>query len=113
MTLASQMANDWQFIDGVEDVSVTPRNPAGAAVTGVKALRRVQQADEFAQVGKTLGLEPNDMVWHLWASTMAGISPKNGDIITDSGGIVWTIKTVANTTLGTRWRTLCRRQATA
>ena len=111
MPLASDIANDFALFDGLETVTLTPRNPTGAAVANVKGLRRVQRQANIAASPGEMPSEPTDLVWHLWTASLGGAVPKNGDTLTDSAGVVWTILELHKTTLGTRYRAVCRKQA--
>jgi hypothetical protein len=102
------LADDWRLVDGIETVTFTPRNPIGAAVAGVRALRRVLTRHEISAMAE-LGVEPDDLVWHLWTETLEGAVPQNGDTITDAAAVTWTILVLAKTTLETRWRAVGRR----
>jgi hypothetical protein len=105
MTLS--LSDDWRLIDGIELVTFTPGNPTGVPVAGVRALRRVLQRNEISALAM-LGVEPDDLVWHLWDATLAGAIPRNGDTITDSAAVTWTILALGHATLDTRWRAICR-----
>jgi hypothetical protein len=109
MALADDIANDYQIIDGVEDVTVTPRTPAAAAQPNVKALRRAISRSEVF-FGGQVGISPNDTVFHLWVSTLGGIVPNPGDTITQAGGQAWEILSQQLQTLSTRYRCVCRKQ---
>lgn len=108
MTLAQDIADDYEFMDGVEDITFTPQNPVAAAVASVKALRGVLTRGE-QYLGATAGIEPSDVVWHLWASTLSGTVPKPGDKITDSDSASYRILSLQLMTLRTRWRCVCRK----
>jgi len=109
MTLATDIAGDHSVIDGTETVTVTPQNPTGTADSSVTALRRQLSRREL-QFSGIIGLTPDDMVWHLWETTMSMSSVKAGDLITDSASVVFTILSASKDTLGTRWRCPCRKQ---
>lgn len=106
MTLAADMANDYLFFDGVEDVSLGKRNPTVADVTGVKALRR-------PVTNKTLSgsamVEPSDAVFHVWTSTLSSNVPAIRDVLVASDGN-WRILQVSKESLGTRYRCLCTKE---
>lgn len=108
MSLAIDIASDWQFIDGIETVSVTPQSPPANAVTGVKALRRdLSRTDRLANAG----IEPDDTVFHVWVATMGVATDlQRGWLITQADGKVWTVQTASLETLGTRWRCVCRKR---
>lgn len=112
MSLSSDIASDFTLFDGLETVTLTPRNPDGAPVVNVKGLRRVAQQRNIAASPGAMPCEPTDLVWHVWTATLGGAVPKNGDTLTDAAGTVWTIVELQLTTLGTRYRAVCRRQVT-
>lgn len=111
MTIADDIAGDWEFIDGIEDVTHT--DSAGTATTEVKAARRDLNYREIS-LGGPAGLLPTDVAWELWAETLPSITPAQGDTITDSDSGVWTILSVqASIQLGAtviKWRAVCRKQ---
>jgi hypothetical protein len=113
MTLATDIANDYIFIDGIEDVTFQARlanqSASGSAVAGVKALARVVNY-RSRQDFESVGLTSTDLVFHLWDSTLSGNSPKEDDTITRADGSVWTILAASLETLGTRWRCPARRR---
>lgn len=104
--------NDWQYIDGIEEVTFTPRNRAGAVnATGVKALKRpLQKSDLLFASSLGVDLGPDDIVIHLWDVFLTGLKPQSQDFITDGDGVVYKILSTANQTLKTRWRCVCRVQ---
>ncbi len=109
MTISSDIAGDWQYIEGVESVSLTPQNPAAATIPGIKALRRVLTRGAIIAFA-AIALEPQDVPWHLWVATLHGVTPKNGDLITDGDGQKWTILAVSLETRKSRYRCLTRKQ---
>lgn len=114
MTIISDIAGDWQHIEGVEEVTFTPQNPAGAAIANVKALRR--QLSRGAQfLGGAAGIEPTDVPWHLWKYGAAGAekltSVKPGDKITESGGTSWRIISFTFSPRTNRWQCICRQDS--
>lgn len=110
MSIVSDIATDYQHIEGVENVTFTPRNPDAASINNVKALRR--ELSKSAQyLGASAGIEPTDVPWHLWATTLGAVVPKNGDTVTDSAGIVWRIKSLTFSPRTSRYRCLCRQDA--
>ncbi len=103
MSLASDIANDYEFIDGVELVTVTPDTPAATAQTNVKALQR-QLSRSDVYFGTQIGISPSDTVFHLWASTLGAVVPNPEDRITQSGGTVWRILSLQFSPITGRWR---------
>jgi hypothetical protein len=110
MSLASDIANDWNVIDGVEEVTITPDTPAATAVTGVKALQRqLTRQDVF--FGAPAGVSPSDTVFHVWASTLGAVTTINPeDKLTQAGPIVWRIISAQYSPITGRWRCICRKQ---
>jgi hypothetical protein len=109
VSLTTDIATDYQYIEGVETVSLTPQNPAATAKTGVQALRKAIGGDPL--VNATLGIDPSDVVWHLWSGTITGgYEPKNGDIITDADSAVFTILSVSYSIRSSRFICNCRQR---
>lgn len=108
MSVATDMADSWQYVEDVEEVTLTPKNPDGTPVASVKAKRRVMNKTTMQQFA-AVGIEPTDIPIHLWASTLGATVPKQGDWITDSGGTVYRIISLSLESLRNRWRCLCRR----
>jgi hypothetical protein len=110
MSLATDIQADYQFIDGVEDVTITPDTPATSAVTGVKALQRqLSRSDVF--FGSAAGISPSDTVFHVWASTMGALTTLNPeDKITQASGVIWRIISLQYSPITGRWRCICRKQ---
>ena len=108
MTIADDLATSYQYVEGVEVVSLTPKNPTAAAVANIKSKRRVLGKQSIQQFGGVIGLQPSDITIHLWKSTMGATVPKQGDWITDAGNVVFTILALSFESLQNRWRCLCR-----
>lgn len=111
MGLAEDIANDWEFIDGIETVSVTSQADGATAITGVKALQRA--SDRLARsFGTSVAITPNDVVFELWPAESGLTDIVPGDKITNEAGVNFTIMTAQLLTLKTRWRCVCRRFTT-
>lgn len=93
MSLTSDIAADWQYIEGVETVTLVPQNPDGAEVRNVKALMKATGGDSL-QESSSFATDPSTVTWHLWEATLQGVVPKNGDLIRDRFGDVWLISSV-------------------
>jgi len=96
-------------IDGVEAVTVVrPGSSASTAVAhALRQAMRTREADR-SQGHCTAG----DAVWHLPEAALAD-PPRPGDVICDAAGRRWTVLDVGQTTLGSRWRCVCRNLAVA
>ncbi|MCI0358645.1 MAG: hypothetical protein L0211_09185 [Planctomycetaceae bacterium] len=108
MSLTSDIASDWQFIEGVETVRVRPQDPEQAEVTNVKGLRKAMGGNPL--VNATLGIDPNDVVWHVWQATLEGVELKNGDLIFDSQQAEWTVLSVGQSVRSGRFICICRQR---
>lgn len=114
MTFLDDLRNDYLHQPGV--VTVTHTTAAGVATATVKAHVDLSGPTYKELQPGTLGIEPTDSVWHVWAATLA-TAPVQGDTITESGGTVWTILSVTDIAEGEpgrrliiRWRCVCRKQ---
>jgi len=107
MVLSTDIASDMATFDGTETVSLWDAS-ANTTDSSVTALRRALSHREVMLNGP-VGIEPDDLVFHLQGNTTA-ITPTSGDTITDSGSVVYTILSVSKETLGTRWRCVSRQQ---
>ena len=83
-------SNEWQYIDGIETLIYTPKNPDGTPVTGVKA-KRSHPATAGNSGGQVLGVEPQDFNFAVWIGTMDGTIPKDGDQLTDTDGVIYIV----------------------
>lgn len=114
MTFATDILDDFTNFDGIETVTLTPQNPAGTPVTGVQALRRALDKRTISLFGD-VAIEPTDVPIILFVGnadnvSLAGSVPKNGDKITDAAGDNWTIKSVGQRTMQSRYTCLCKKQ---
>jgi len=75
------------------------------AIPIAQALRQ----SRAAPCAQRSGAEPpaRDVVWHLPAEQLP-ITPRPGDVLVASDGRRWTVLTVEEATLGSRWRCVCR-----
>lgn len=116
MTFAADILDDFTIFDGLETVTLTPKNVDASPITGVQALRRAQNRQTISLFGD-LAIEPTDVPFILFVGSaanpsLAGAVPKGGDWITDADGIKWTIKGIGKQTLASRYTCLCKLQPT-
>ena len=117
MSLQTDIQRDWQFFDGVEDVTFTPRGNSEPALTGVKALRRAVSETAVQIFGGAIA-SPGTVVWHLWNDRGSGVDtlldasdePEPQDFITQANGTIWTITQVVYSPQTSRWQCLTVRQ---
>ena len=89
MALIDDISTDYTLIEGVESVTIQPQNPEAAAITSVKGLMRAMGGNPL--INAIVGIDPNDVTWHLWVATLQGYSPVNGDKITAADGTEYSI----------------------
>ena len=110
MTVAADVATDYQHIDGIEVVTFTDLDADETA--SVYALRGGLNYREtmMAAAGAYQGV---DMVWELWSATLGGKTPEAGCLVTDSNSVVYTIANAVETAIGQtsiKWRCLCQKR---
>lgn len=111
-TAQAEIADDWKFIDGIETVTLTERAVPGSPTNCIRALAGNLTRREVAGLSATsLGLEPDDLAFTLWISTLNNRTPRRGDKLTRDDGAGYTILSAQLSALDTCWRCLCRKQA--
>lgn len=117
MTLADEIANDYEEIDGVETVTLTPKNRSVQPLTNVKALQRQLTRADVQLIGDALAIGSEWAAWNVWNSRGAlsavlsnqGAEPRLGDWLISASGVAWVIKNIVYSPLTTRWRLICER----
>ena len=113
MTLATDLAADWNYIDGIESVTHTADSD-GTATASVKAHRSEVTYREMAG-----GIDPTTAVWVVWPRSVSPtITVVQGDTLTDAADGVWTVDSVIANQQGTgatvvNYRCFCTKQPTA
>lgn len=110
-TAQADIADDWKFVDGVETVTLTDQNSPHVQTHCVRALAGNLTRREVAGLSATsLGVEPDDLAFTLWISTLNSRTPKRGDKITRDDGEKFTILSCQLSAIDTCWRCLCRKR---
>jgi hypothetical protein len=92
--LRTSFLDDYKIVDNVETITLTTL-PAGTATTVTKVAREALTEQEVAASGGTF--QSGDVAFNLASPQLVSATfPKQGDRITDAGGVVWYI--VANVT---------------
>jgi len=91
MTLATDLAAEWQHDEATETVTLASRD-GQTTDAEVKAFRSREQSKETT--GGSFGTEPQDQVWEVWAAT-CDFAPA-ADMTITVGGTVWTIIAVSD-----------------
>ena len=110
MALADDIADDWQFIDGVADVTI--ETPGGASQSNVKAMREnVKKAR--AVFGQDAIISPmTTTAFSVWVSTLGDIDIGPDCTLTEADGTAWKVTDGTLMTLDTRWLLLCNKVIT-
>jgi len=109
MTLASDIQADYVFVDGIETVTHTALS---GGVTAIARGNRSELSYREIMAGGPAGIQPTDVVWTIWATTVPA-GPAQEETITDSAGSVWKILSVGAVCLGSvaiKYRCVCRKQ---
>lgn len=114
--LAVDYEDDWVYIDGIEDLAYVFDSARVTALTapssGVKAKRASPSRDEIVVAASTIGYEPTNIVFVVFAQTlMSGVNPikpNAGDKLVASD-CTWIIKSVKTTMDNSQYRCLCKR----
>lgn len=109
MSITSDIAGDHQYIEGTETVTLTPKNRIASADTSVTAKRGPLRWRELQLMGE-VAIEARALAFNLFTVTHGSLVPQPGDWITDSTGVVYTIRSAEKLTLGQRWRCVCEQQ---
>lgn len=104
MTLASSIAGDYAYFDGIETVLHTARD-TGTVTTSIPALKSSPQRGSVFS-SDPVAIDPDTTMFSLWSTTLT-VSP--GDRITQSDGTFWIVENAAHSTMATRWRCMCRK----
>lgn len=110
MTVNLNPADDFELFDGRATVSYvsTSGESTDTTITGLSAIHRAANHRDAQQLAG-LGISGVERVFHISASGLTSVSPKEGDKIVDASGVKWRVLRAAFQTLGTRWRCDCKR----
>jgi hypothetical protein len=108
VSLYDDHKDDWQYVENIENVTVTLHSDGDAVVENVKALGRVLSRNDIA-MASVIAIGPESKVWNLWASTMPGRELRRGDRIADADGVPWIVASVDLLYVKTRWRAVCNK----
>ncbi|MBT7069655.1 MAG: hypothetical protein HN975_02040 [Anaerolineae bacterium] len=98
-------SNDYEFVDGIEEISLTPQNPTGAEITGISAVRSTvdrKEKQQFASIGTNTG----DVLFVIYLATTS-TEPVEGDLITDDEDVDYIVNAVRTLADLGQARTFC------
>jgi len=90
------MPGDFSIFDGQETVTY---DAGGTTVESVPAVRRPLTQSRQRNVERYIELEATDVVFHLDASALSGVSVAAGDSLTDQNSISYTMLFVEHQSL--------------
>lgn len=115
--LSVDYQDDWQYLDGIEDLTFSfgpQRYTSQTASANVAKAKRSALTDrEVAIAASTVGFEPTDIVFVVWAETLVDttnqiIEPAIGDKFS-AFDTDWIIKSFRRTEDLSQWRCQCRK----
>ena len=109
MAFPVDYGNDWQWVDGVETLTLLPRDPADSSITGVKAVR-ASVSEAAASLGGDYGPEPRLVLFYVWVGTLSDYTPNQGDRINDDSGASWVIASTSFRSDESQWSLTCVKQ---
>ena len=90
MTL--NFTNDYLQFDGKEPVTYFVRTTEALPTTGGVTVNNCLRVTTLGTQQQGMGLMgKNTTQWHMWTPELGTITPKIGDVFTDSSGAVWAI----------------------
>ncbi len=102
----------YERMPGTEPVTLTPkRGPnnqtSGTDVEVSHAWMRDVTSEDVA-LGR-IRAAATGIVWHIPNVLLNGTAIENGDKITDSDSVIWTVKSSTRVRLKTHWRCVCQK----
>ena len=98
--------DDYAYHDGVEDV--THISLAGVETEDVKAKLELPE-HSLSQTGSDIAVNETLATWVLWDSTLGGTTPREGETLRTSEGVVWRFISVSHELWDTQWHIQCRK----
>lgn len=105
MSIAEEVADDWEEVEGIETVTLIATNRAENEKKGVKALRGSMKHREL-MLAQQLNMPLDSVVFILFTNTMGTFVPQPMDKI-QAGQERFTIKHAKEGRFGTPWRCMC------
>lgn len=105
----TQPKTDWNCLDNLETVSLTPQSPVSAPVTGIKATRQPLSLAEL-EWSNSAGLGTDTTRITLFGSTISTGKPNRKDLITDAAGAVWIVQKIDYSYRTGSWHCVCNLQ---
>lgn len=119
MSLQTDIQRDWQFIDGVEEITFTAKGAqsgvSDSTATGVKVLFRELTENNSRAFGGVY-FDPGTVLIEVWNAratgstnldTALGRSPRKSDLITQSDSTAWQINQITYSPITNRWKCAC------
>jgi hypothetical protein len=104
MTL--DVTSDFAVFDGVQTLILSSGNSTGT-INGCSSSPLSRSQVEM--LGGSLGLESQYRNFSLPVANCSGLTPHDGDTLTDENEVVWRVLKAELRTLGSRWLCMCIR----
>lgn len=98
------VTNDFAIFDGVQAMILSSGNSTGT-INGCTS--SLLTRSEVESLGGSLGLESQYRNFSLPVPNCGGMTPRDGDTLTDENEIVWHVLKAELRTLGSRWLCTC------
>ena len=106
MAYSVDYSEDWQFVDGIETLTLTPQSGSAKTVRGC----RTTVTNPAGSVGGGYQPEPTLTVFYVWDSSGLGnYVPMIGDRITDGASVNWIVGNVTRQSDVSQWGLSCSR----
>lgn len=109
MPLSVDYSDDWQWVDGVETISLTPSNPSASAIVGLKAVR-ASVNEAAVSLGGDYGPEPRIVQFYVWTDGLDDHVPRQGWKLTDEANVSWSVVSASLRSDATQWSLACVKQ---
>jgi hypothetical protein len=100
--------NDYQFHDGMEEVSILQED--GYEIKNVQAKQELTN-EQAVQMGEGILDAQVTVLWVVWDSTLNGEELNENDVIQQSNGDRWRIKSVSRQLWDTQWHCQTKKDA--
>ena len=116
--LSQEIANDWQVIDNLENITYSPKNndptfviPNANRSMLTKDWAGTSRGGPQRSIGVGSLLHQEFIIFNVWVNQYNGLNPPVlGDSFVDSEGYTWVVDKVDVATLRTRYRLTCQQK---
>lgn len=110
-TVYNYYKDDHAHVDDVQSVTISPRNPLSADITGVYAKLYGFSVLDQARAASNLELTEDDALFTVWDDELGGHLLKADDLITHDS-VTYRITRANRLTFTAQWQIVARKQRT-